>query len=239
MTWRRILLVLGLLAFTANTFLPAYAFREGAPYDEHGNRIENERVILFGPPGPMRVPAGEIVSAIQDLSHDFTPREALWTRRPVYTHLLLPIWVIGLLIARRRPRLANVLLILVTLGMAVLEAFYLSSDYRSFLPGWGGRIETALTYGVVVAVLLYRRKAQRRLNAFEATIGAQALLALMHAATLPASVLREWHGAFPTNGALCEYAFAQFEPGFWIGCAGLALIAWWGYTAPACKAPDV
>jgi len=230
MTLRRTLLIVGLLAFAVNTFLPAYAFREGAPYDTDGNRIESERVILFGSPGPMRMPAAELIASVQDLSHGFSPREAMWSRRAVYTHAFLPVWLIALLIAWRRPKTANVLLWLVTLAVAVLEAFYLNSDYKSFLPGWAGRAESALSWGGVVAVLLYRPRRHRRWDAYQATIGAQALLALMHAATLPASVLRDWYGTFGTE-AISGRVLEQFEPGFWIGCAGLLLIVLWGYSA--------
>ena len=81
-----------------------------------------------------------------------------------------------------------------------------------------------MTWGAVVALLFYRPRRHRRLDAYEATIGAQALLALVHAATLPASVWRDWLGVLGAD-AIWERVLDQFKPGFWIGCAGSESIA--------------
>jgi hypothetical protein len=153
----------------------------------------------------------------------------LWDHRTWYPFLLAPFWLGGLLLvagaggaARRRG--VGLALLGLSVGIAVLEAFYLGTEYLPFLTGVAGRIELVLAWVAVVAVLFLRRRGARSVSAVEATIAAQALLGVLHLLTLPSSQVRVWLSAFPLGEALAAVG-TNFLPGFWIALAGLAVAA--------------
>jgi hypothetical protein len=212
----------GLVLFAASAFMPSFPFQVGTPDVPQFLQPGSQRVVLIGPPGEQRVPAQEVARAVDEA---FTSeRDAFWSRRPLYAYVLLPLWVLALLIGRNARRFAGALLWMVTGLLVVLEAMYLKTDYHPFLPGMFGRLETALAWGIVITILVWRRRADRKLGAFEASVGAQALLGLVHGFTLPSTFARDLVGQIPFEDLLRAVGDV-FAPGFWIGMAGLFFAA--------------
>jgi len=119
----------------------------------------------------------------------------------------------------------------------VLEAAYLRTDYEAFLPGVLGPLETGVAWCVVIAILVWRPRRARRLDAFEATIGAQAFLGVAHGLTLPSTFARDLVGREPPSELLAAIGEA-FAPGFWVGLAGLALVTLPAYVRLPRPAPE-
>lgn len=153
--------------------------------------------------------------------------ERLWEIRRWYPYALAPLWVAALLVAWARPRArrgVGAFLVLLTFAVAVLEARYLIVEYAPLFPDTLGRGEVALAWLLVVAVLAWRRRADRHVGAVEAHVAALALLSALHFLTLPATQARCWldrHALVDVAGAVCQ----NFLPAFWTGFAGLLLVA--------------
>jgi hypothetical protein len=235
----RFLQWVGLALLAISACLPAFPFRLESPGLAPHLQPGEAAIVMIGPPGAVRVPADDIVSGMTNwVFEGEPPAAALWALRPMYAYALLPIWCLALVLARATRRGAGAALWVVTGALIVLEASYLSSDYLSFAPGGFGRFEMAFVWCVVVATLVYRRRVDRRLDAVGATVGSQALLGLMHGWTLPSTYARDLFFNVPF-GTLVERVVAVFAPGFWIGMAGLALVALPGYVGPRRYEPAV
>ena len=176
------------------------------------------------------VPAQVLSQATLDSVQGTLEACPLWVARRWYPWYLALLWLPALLLVRKRPEgdrrrtLVGALLWGVTLVLLAFEAAYLYDEYLPLLPGMLGRIEGVAAWGFVAAILLYRRPADRRLGAVEATVASQALLGFVHALTLPGTMARGWLGAFPTE-AVAEAVGRNFPLAFWAGTAMLLVIA--------------
>jgi hypothetical protein len=225
-TLRRIQLA-GLALVFLSAFGTGYHYRSH-PFAGAAPRVAEAVPVGFFSPGTRHVPAERVGAAVAALRGG--PREALrfWEIRPWYPYVLAPIWLLCLLGAAgggrvRRRRLGAALWAL-SGGLAVFEAFYLHTDYASFLPGTLGRVEVFLAWAIVVALLVFRRRTDRHLGAVEATVGAQALLAFVHLITLPTTMARPWVVLYDFSAVL-HSIFQNFPPAFWLGCAGFLVVA--------------
>lgn len=219
---------IGIALLLVSAALPAFAWSIGRPF-QPGTWVRTaEEVVLVGPPGPERAPGLALWRGVRSALGGGGV-DALWVRRPVYAYGLVPLWILGLLLARRRRPLAGALLWVLTLGVIGLEAKYLQNDYRPFFPALLGSLETGVAWCVVCALLVYRRPADRQVGAVESTIAAQALLAFVHGLTLPCTYVRDVVGEL-TVAQLAARVGDAFAPGFWIGMAGFLLVAIPGYV---------
>ena len=195
--------------------------------------------------GPREVPVQEIGAAMVESARGPSRVGPFWERRRWYPYFLLPIWVLAFLLAgvgARSRRMAGGALWLLTLGVALFEAVYLRAEYAPFLQGGAGRVEGVLVWLFVLTILFYRRRADRRVGAVEATIASQALLAFVHALTLPSTMARGWLRSSDA-GTVLESVWLNFPAAFWLGCTGFLVVAlpmylrrrggWLG-TAPIC-----
>ena len=186
-------------------------------------------------PAGDHVPARDLGAAIVwSLDGEMT---SLWRHRPWYPWLLLPFWVGALFLvasprATARRRAVGWLLLVLSGTLAVLEAFYLRADYAAFLPGDFGRAETFLAWVFVAGILVFRRRAFRRVEAVEAVVVSQALLAFVHCMTLPATEARGWVGILPLADVV-DTVTTNFPLGFWVACLGLFLAALPAYVGAA------
>ncbi|MDJ0972944.1 MAG: hypothetical protein QNJ98_00615 [Planctomycetota bacterium] len=222
---------IGILLVVVSAALPAFAWKTGRPFLPGTWVPTAGQVILVGEGSRQRTPAVEVGRGVMESlgAGAGGGAEALWRRRPIYAYALVPFWILGLLMARRHRRAAGALLWLLTLGVVVLEALYLQSDYRPFFPKLLGSLETGIAWCVVCAMLVFRRPADRQLGAVESTVAAQALLAFVHGLTLPCTHVRDYVDHL-TFAQLAERVGDAFAPGFWIGMAGFLLIAIPGYV---------
>ena len=218
---------LAVVLFLGTAFFPLHVARQhpqrmaqGVDAGTHGTTR---------PPPSVAVPAQDLCdAALLDLS-SCGPGWRLWEVRRWYPYALAPLWLVALLLsqgraaARRRHRVGLGLLVLAG-ALVVLEACYLGTEYAPLLPDPWGRGEVVAAWLLVVTILFWRRRADRRVDAVEAHVGAQALLGLVHLLTLPSSEARGWIGAYPLGDVLGALA-ANFRPAFWLACLGLALAA--------------
>lgn len=225
---------MGVAIFAASAVLPVFHLRVWpVPPDRllhvgpGGFQVESEEGLESLVRGGEQVPAA-VLGAAMYATGKTGNLEPLWAQRSWYPYALLPIWGAALLLARsgdrRRRRLAGGGLFAFTVGLAVLEAYYLRADYESFLSGTAGRVESVFAWLLVLAILFFRRRADRGLGAVEATIAAQALLAFVHLLTLPSSFARPWLGICDAR-IVVEAIGTDFRPAFWIGCAALLTAA--------------
>jgi hypothetical protein len=224
----------GLALFFATLFLPVFHFRV---YPIAGLTVPATGVVLssgeatarvgFHAVGAREVPAQVLGAAIAEGLQGPSFTRPFWERRRWYPYFLLPIWLLALVLGQRRERWRRpigVLLWLLAFGLALFEARYLQSEYAPFLPGVAGRAEGVFVWLLVLSILFYRRPQDRHLGAIEACVASQALLGFVHALTLPSTMARGWWDAFP-HDAVIEAVTRNYPPPFWLGCAGLLLIA--------------
>jgi len=222
----------GLFLMTLSAFGTTFHYRAYPTAAVQVARAEAQPRVAFRVMGEPEVPARilgtAIASAVKGPDH-FGP---VWQNRRWYPYLLLPLWIVALLLisgkagvaGTRRRRLVGEGMWLLALVIAVWEAAYLRSEYAPFLKGFLGSLEVFLTWCVVVAMIFYRRKADRHMGAVEAAVAAQGLLAFAHAMTLPSTMARGWLPAFDT-ATVVETVLINYPPLFWIGCAGTLMIA--------------
>ncbi len=121
----------------------------------------------------------------------------LWAARLWYPFALAPLWALALALGGGaasvgRRRAAGWLLTIATCGLIALEGAYLSIDYEPFAAPPFGEAEPALAFVLVLFVLLARRPRDRRIDAVEGHVGAQAALSFLHLVTLPGTYARRW-----------------------------------------------
>jgi hypothetical protein len=227
----RRLQLLGLVVLALCAFWPAYHFRA---YPVRGAlpQYAEAAPVGFYVADTRQVPAHEIGRALLAGVRGPERGVALWDARPWYPYVLVPLWLLALLLAGRpgdparhgRRRGVGAVLVLLATGVALLEAFYLRADYESFLPGRLGVAESLGAWFLILAMLFYRRRPDRHLGAVEAGVAAQALLAFVHLLTLPSTMARPWIGTYEL-GAVARAIGLNFLPAFWVGCAGMLLVA--------------
>ena len=231
---------IGLALMALSAFWPTYHFRvypvpgleSASPAMIHPGRHRLSAVERFHVLGTREVPAQEFGAAVVETVRGPDRIGPAWDRRRWYPYALLPFWILALaLVSGRRAgagtlsrRLVGVGLWGLALALALFEALYLRTEYLPFAPGLLGRVEGFLAWLLVLTLLFYRRPVDRRLGAVEATIASQALLSFVHALTLPSTMARGWWGAFDTSAVLAT-VWTNFPFAFWLGCAGLLLIA--------------
>ena len=178
--------------------------------------------------GVREIPAHELGTAVVESLRGPDGVGPLWDARRWYPWYLALPWVLALLLSRPgsrpRRRAVGAGALLLSVGVIAFEAAYLRAEYLAFLPGGLGRVEVAGAWLFVIGLLLYRRAADRHLGAVEATIGAQALLGLVHAVTLPATMFRSWLPGRDAGSVLAA-VLHNFAPAFWIGMLALAMMA--------------
>ena len=230
----------GLAIMAASAFWPTLHFRSypipgvAVPEARAAHRSADPPTTDRGyfMPGAREVPARELATALGETARGPSRVRPLWERRRWYPYFLLPCWILAFVLLAGtsrerggfRRRIVGTSLWTLALVLAVFEAVYLRAEYAPFLPGFAGRAEAFLAWLLVVAILLYRRRADRALGAVEATVAAQALLSFVHALTLPSTMARGWWGNYET-AAVLETVWVNFPPAFWLGCVGLLLIA--------------
>ena len=220
--WRQTVQWIGVLLFAGSAFLPAFGSRVGTPGLPAHAQPGPRRVVLVGPPAPVQTPAEDLSRGISDWASGGSFAETLWTHRANYPYLLAPIWLLALLIGRARPRLAGGILAAVILVVIVIEFNYLFTDYLAFLPEPFVKIETAIVWLFVVTVLLWRPPAARWLAHPGGHIAGMAMLGLLHALTLPPTMVRDIV-ASRGLGEGVDRVLAHFGAGFWLGVLGLLL----------------
>jgi hypothetical protein len=152
--------------------------------------------------------------------------DGLWQARRWYPYALAPVWIGALLLAWARPgarRGIGVSLLVLAVLLAGFEAVYLGFEYVPMIARLG-RAEVVLAWLCVVAVLFVRRRDDRRIDAVEAHVAAQALLGALHLVTLPTSQGRVWWRDYPAADVFAAVT-QNFRPGFWVGLAALLLAA--------------
>lgn len=181
--------------------------------------------------GTREVPVAELAGAMYDAFLPEGPAGCpLWHVRQWYPWYLAPVWLAALALVagkdtpRRRRTIVGGALWGLTAVLLVFEAVYLEAEYLPLLPGSLGVVEGVLAWVFVAGILLYRRKGDRRPGAVEATVASQALLGFVHALTLPSTMGRGWVGAYPL-ASVVEAVWINFPPPFWIGTAGMLLVA--------------
>lgn len=240
----------GVLLFALSTWLPCFHLRTYPGLE----RLPPGSYVM--PEARVEVPAVELWGGLISLAEG-NGAASLWAARRWYPLALAPLWLLTLLWAGRiraverprRRRVAGAVLLAASLAVAVFEWIYLRSDYVGFLGPGLGTLEVLLAYAVVLAVLFLRRPGAYRISMLEATVAAQALLALVHAATLPCTDVRPWWDRHDL-ASLCRALAENYLPAFWIGCLGLLLAALPAYalrarvqppsasTAPVPRPPD-
>ena len=231
----------GVALFAGSAFWPVFHFQayplEGLQVPDGGVVLTaggTSAVIGFHAAGRAEIPAQELGSAVFEAVRGPAPTQPFWERRRWYPYFLLPVWILALGLAGqggRWRRGAGAGLWLVALGLGVFEAAYLRAEYAPFLPGTAGVVEGVCVWLVVLAILFYRRPADRRLGAVEAGVASQALLGFVHALTLPATMARGWLEAFPAD-AVFQAVLRNYPAAFWVGCAALLVIALPVYLRP-------
>ncbi|MDJ0522292.1 MAG: hypothetical protein QNJ90_09485 [Planctomycetota bacterium] len=211
----------GIVLVAASAFWPTLDVRA---YPGHPPPPSGRTGAILG--GAREVPAHEIGTAVVEAVRGPERIQPLWESRRWYPWYLAPIWGLALLLAagRIRRRIVGGLVLLLTVGLIAFEAAYLRAEYLAFLPGWLGRLELGGAWLFIVAVLLYRRRGDRRIGAVEATCAAQALLGFVHGLTLPATMFRQW---LPGNEAqeVLGAVLHNFPAPFWIGMGGLLIMS--------------
>lgn len=190
-------------------------------------------------PERQEVPAVVLGAALKaDLAVTSPTRRAgseLWEARRWYPYLLVPFWALALAWVAWKPRArrgVGLALLVVTLGLAVLEAFYLAVEYAPLLPEVFGHAEALIAWAIVATVLLWRRAPDRSFEAVEAHVASQALLGWLHFLTLPATQARCWLDRHSVDDVACAVG-TNFGAPFWWGIAGLVLLSLPVYLRPA------
>lgn len=222
----------GVLLFSGAMLLPAYHLRT-YPGLEH---LPPGSYLL--PEAREEVPAAELLAGLVAWLEG-RGSAGLWAARRWYPFALAPLWLLALLAAgrvRRHPRPAwrrglGLALLGVSAGVAAFEWAYLHADYVGFLGPALARAEVVLAWGFVLGLLFWRRRGAWSPAALEATVAAQALLALVHACTLPSTDARCWWDGHEL-GSLCRALGQNYRPAFWVGLAGLLLAALPAYLGP-------
>lgn len=235
---QRRMLWVGLAIVLLSGVLPHFAYRLGRPGVERrlGWDPSHQVVLIGDPDAAQRTPYRDLgQGAWAALVGDEGVLTALWHRRVVYPYALVPLWIALLLLARRRTRLASWLGMALGVGIVVLEAAYLRSDYLELSPHVLGRLEVGIIWSaIVLLVLVIPWRSGRRP---EAILGAHGALALLHALTLPCTAIRDRipdHGVGELLGMIAE----RFGPGFWLGLLGTSVMALALFTrGPALGAP--
>jgi hypothetical protein len=184
--------------------------------------------------GRQEVPAEVLGAALADDLSARGPGLRLWEARRWYPYLLVPFWLVGLAWVALRPRArrpVGVGLLVLTLAVAVLEAFYLAVEYAPLLPDVFGQGEALIAWGIVATVLLWRRAPDRTPDAVEAHVASQAMLGWLHLLTLPATQARCWLDRHQVDDVVCAVG-TNFGAAFWWGIAGLALMSLPVYLRP-------
>ena len=180
--------------------------------------------------GRREVPARSFAAAVSAATGAKCWWEPLWAVRRWYPWFLWPAWALALLLSAgspagsRRRWLVGAGLLLLSLALVLFEAAYLRQEYVPFLSGLPGRVEVAAAWLVVGAILLWRRRRDRRVGALEATLAGQGLLGAAHALTLPTTVARPWWGAH-SPGRVLASLWIDFPTAFWMGLAALLLVS--------------
>ena len=242
----RVMQWVGIAVLVATAFHPVFHFRA---YPVEGLDVPQQGVVLTAagavagavgipPYGAREVPAQELQAAVREAVDGPARVSPFWERRRWYPYFLLPLWILALGVAAqggRWRRMAGAGLWGLTLFLALFEALYLYTEYAPFLQGLWGRLEGFGAWCFVLAILVYRRPADRHLGAVEAAVAAQALLGFVHALTLPSTMARVWLPGF--SGEAVWTAVVQNYPApFWIGCVGLLLVALPVYLRPPVRA---
>ncbi len=211
----------GILLVAASAFLPALHVRA---YPGLTGKLQAAWIAAVSP-RPREVPAQELGTAVVESLNGPDAVTPLWDVRRWYPWFLAPLWALALLFSRGRGRRwAGAGMLLLTFAIIVLEATYLRVEYLPFLSGGWGRAELAAVWLFIILVLLYRRPVDRHLGAVEAAIGAQGLLGFMHSVTLPATMFRQWLPGRDA-GDVFRAVLHNFGPGFWLGMAGMLMMA--------------
>jgi len=222
---QRYLLWAGLAIVVLSGVLPHFAYRLGRPGVERrlGWDPSHEVVLIGDPEAAQRTPYVDLgQGAWAALAGNEGVLPALWHRRVVYPYALVPLWIGLLLLARRRAKLASWGGLALGVGIVVLEAAYVRSDYLELAPHILGRLEVGVIWSaIVLLVLVIPWRSGRRL---EVSLGAQGALALLHALTLPCTSVRDRvsdHGLGELLGMIAE----RFGAGFWLGLLGTGVMA--------------
>jgi hypothetical protein len=233
----RSLQALGILLFCVTAFLPVHQYQKH-PLHLQVADLDAQTRITLRPVGQEAVPARELYDALMLDLGGTAPGCRSWEVRRWYPYALAPFWLWALAwvagpaagSTARRGRVGAALLTLAVI-VAVLEACYLGVEYAALFPSVLGRAEALIVWVLVVGVLFLRRRADRRIAAVEAHVGAQALLSLFHLLTLPSSEARPWVGPYAWSD-VCGALATNFRPAFWLACAGVALAAGATYLSP-------
>lgn len=183
-----------------------------------------------GLPVVREVPVDVLTVALLDAASGRAEGCPLWTTRRWYPWYLVAFWLPALWLVRRRDtsvrrrRAVGAVLWGLTAAIVLFEAAYLGAEYAPMLPAPWGRAESFAAWCVVAAMLLYRRRPDRRVDAVSATIAAQALLGVAHGLTLPATMARAWFGHFPLE-VIAGTVVRNFPLGFWLGLGGMLLLS--------------
>jgi hypothetical protein len=230
--WRK-LQWFGVFVVAASAFWPTFEYRLHPL-----GRVATDVVPSAAPDGrfplvgPRDVPAETLAAAVRAARIDASWWRPLWRARRWYPWYLAGLWALVLLAVRGRAangsdrvRVAvGGAVWVLTLGLLAFEAAYLKTEYAPFLPGRWGSAEAVGAWLLVAAILLWRRRVDRRLGAVEAVVGAQALLGFVHGLTLPTTVARCWWDGNDA-GQVLQAVWADFPPSFWMGMAGFLLVA--------------
>jgi len=217
---------IGLLTVVVSAFLPTFHFT-AYPVSDSTAAIATVHIHVTG---GREVPAQELGQAVAASLRGPERVRPFWLARRWYPWYLALLWIPALLLVRGRPpasrrrRLVGATLWAVSLGLLIFEAAYLQAEYNPFLTGFLGRLEGFGAWLFVGSILLWRRRADRRLGAVEAVVASQALLGFVHALTLPATMARTWAGQHAW-GSVVEAVAINFPAWFWLGTAGLCLAA--------------
>jgi hypothetical protein len=219
----------GLLLVLVSGFLPAVAFeaesttRGGSAFGPY--RVEEPYTarILIGVDGPQRIPLEAWGGTAASVVRGAAPVSDLWQLRPIYPHLLALIWLAAAIVALRSRRVATRTLAVWTALLIVIEAAYLFIDYEPLFGGVLGPLEGPVVFLIVLGVLLVHRHGSGAPR-WRRIMGAQALLSVLHLATLPCTYARP-HLHQQGLGEMLTAIGSRFGAGFWLAFAGGWLIA--------------
>jgi hypothetical protein len=219
----------GALLFLATAFLPVYGCR-AHPRQFDAPPAGHERA-GFVIQHRDRVPARALATSVRDGWRAEGLGGALhgvWRQRAWYPFLLAPLWL-AVLLAARRPgsrasRAAGRALLCVSIAVAVLEAFYLGTDWRGMTAPALRGVEVAVAW-LVVCAILFGRPAGSRLADPGAVVSSQALLCAGHALTFPVYDGAAWLLEGYSSSAVLSTILSNYRPGFWLSLAAVSLAA--------------
>lgn len=222
-----LLLVLSGVVLAAGAF-PSFAV-PGTPY--------RDGVAPAAAPCVFGTPLADLVGGVRDACSPSGEWGHLWALRLWYPYALAAVWVLAALavygtrgrVEHLRRRVVGAVLAIVTVGVVALEATYLASDYEPLSRGVWADVEHVAAFVAVLTVLLLRRPADRHLGAVEGTIGAQALLCVLHLLTLPSTYARRWFEGGEAVPAIVARLGDGFPLPFWLAsaaCLAAAGVVW-------------